>query len=358
MSPDQETASQVAEDHSSHWAIVLAGGDGLRMESFIKEFSGERMPRQFCTFMGTRSMIQHTFDRLSAVVSPEHIITIIGHGQRASFDAALAAEAPGEVFEQPMDRGTAPAIFLALTHILEHDPGATVIVVPANQFVFPEERFVHHAIDALTLAEAHSGLILIGATPDGPDADCEWIQPDKREWTRYFCDPGRVAMEIHGYRESPSEAEAGLLYRWGWLINTTVFAVRAKELWELGWEFLPQMMQRFEIFHSVVHAVQNDRVDANHREIALAHIYRTLEPHDFSAAILQHVTHRSRVLPMTDVCWSAWNSPQSIKDSLTRLGIKCPAPLEQYIERRPRKNAMYFDDLTRTNDGQYRNRAA
>jgi hypothetical protein len=30
------------------WSIVLAGGDGSRMQSFIKKWLGRDIPKQFC----------------------------------------------------------------------------------------------------------------------------------------------------------------------------------------------------------------------------------------------------------------------------------------------------------------------
>ena len=47
----------------SLWSIILAGGDGERTRPFIQEWLGVAVPKQYCTFVGTRSMLQHTWDR-------------------------------------------------------------------------------------------------------------------------------------------------------------------------------------------------------------------------------------------------------------------------------------------------------
>src|SRR6266536_1520629 len=48
---------------SRTWSIVLAGGDGERIRPFVEKWLGYHRPKQYCTFVGTRSMFQHTLDR-------------------------------------------------------------------------------------------------------------------------------------------------------------------------------------------------------------------------------------------------------------------------------------------------------
>jgi len=302
------------------------------MAALTRKFLGEPVPKQFCTFLGTRSMLQHTLDRAAAIVPPEQVVTVIGPGQRRRLDGALDCEPSGPVVEQPFDRGTAPAIYLALTQILERDPLATVLILPANHFIFPEDRFVTHAINACSLAQRHpSDLVLIGTNAEQRQNDCGWIQPDKREWARFWCNPGSIAMEVLAFREKPSEAEMSLLFRWGWLVNTMIMAVRGQTLWDLGWELLPQVMRKLETLHTVVHAIERRQIDRSHAGIALGHLFRSMEPRDFASSVLQQAAHRTRVLPMTDVFWSAWDEPRNITAALRRVGMQNLLPAEMQL---------------------------
>ncbi len=45
------------------WPIVLAGGDGVRTTEFIWRMLGCEKSKLYCTFVGFRSMFQHTLDR-------------------------------------------------------------------------------------------------------------------------------------------------------------------------------------------------------------------------------------------------------------------------------------------------------
>jgi mannose-1-phosphate guanylyltransferase len=51
------------------WSIVLAGGDGVRTKTFIRTWLGHEKPKQYCVFVGSRSMFQHTLDRAARLTS-------------------------------------------------------------------------------------------------------------------------------------------------------------------------------------------------------------------------------------------------------------------------------------------------
>src|SRR5262247_2694309 len=59
-------------------AIVLAGGDGTRLKPFIRELKGvNALPKQYCNVIGSRSMLEHTFDRAERLIDPERIFTVV-----------------------------------------------------------------------------------------------------------------------------------------------------------------------------------------------------------------------------------------------------------------------------------------
>ena len=45
------------------WSIVLAGGEGERVQPLVQRWLGQPKPKQYCAFVGTRSLLQHTLDR-------------------------------------------------------------------------------------------------------------------------------------------------------------------------------------------------------------------------------------------------------------------------------------------------------
>src|SRR5512135_779629 len=104
-------ADREANHRPGRWAVVLAGGDGKRMRPLIHNWLSEDRPKQFCAFVGSRSMFQHTVDRARRVVPEEHIVTIIGRGHRPFLAEAANGSLPGSILEQPRNQGTAPGVF-------------------------------------------------------------------------------------------------------------------------------------------------------------------------------------------------------------------------------------------------------
>jgi mannose-1-phosphate guanylyltransferase len=64
------------------WSIILAGGEGTRVSSLVHRWLGRPKPKQYCAFVGTRSMFQHTLDRASRLTPPERMVTVVAHGHR------------------------------------------------------------------------------------------------------------------------------------------------------------------------------------------------------------------------------------------------------------------------------------
>jgi hypothetical protein len=57
--------------------VVLAGGDGKRLQPFVRKLLGFELPKQYVSFTGNRSMLEHTFDRAEQLISPECLYTVV-----------------------------------------------------------------------------------------------------------------------------------------------------------------------------------------------------------------------------------------------------------------------------------------
>lgn len=309
------------------WAIVLAGGEGERMRSLTERCLGHHVPKQYCTFVGSRSMLQHTLDRATRLVSPEQIVTVMGRDHGAFFYGHHKPGIPGCVLEQPVGCDTAPGIFLPATYVLEADPSATLIIFPSDHFVFPEDRFLEHVERAVMLAERLvDRLVLLAATPDRPEPEYGWIEPGLD--VLWAWNSGHTAKTVASFREKPTEKEAVRFFRRGYLWNTMIMVVKAKTLWSLGWLLLPQMMRRFEALRGVLDSVRNRGTGSEQQRMALNHIYQDMESANFSRGILQSAPKNTVVMTMKDVDWSDWGRPDRIVRSLARIGKSPSFPLE------------------------------
>ena len=127
------------------WSIILAGGNGERLKPMVQSWLGQPRPKQYCTFIGTRSMFEHTLDRSDRIVAPERRVTVIARDHRDEARPQLSSRPKGKLILQPSNRETAAGIFLGLTYVRAHDPTATVLIFPSDHFVYPEDTFVEKA---------------------------------------------------------------------------------------------------------------------------------------------------------------------------------------------------------------------
>lgn len=298
------------------WAIVLSGGDGTRMQPFIQQWLGEDRPKQYCTFVGNRSMLEHTQDRAARTTHIDRFITVVGRGHGAYIDRYHEASTNGRVLEQPQNLGTAPGIFVPAAHVLEDDPEATILIYPSDHFVYPEPHFVEHVSAAVDLAaRLPDHVVILGAEPDGPEPDYGYIalahDPDEER-------EGHSLVE--GFYEKPTPEHAAALIRHGALWNTMVCAVRAETLWRAGWDCLPAMMEKLERYRYAVRAVREGRAEPNYEVRAFMRLYSKLQPLDFSKHVLQRIPNRIAVRAMHDVHWSDWGRPERVAETIARIG--------------------------------------
>lgn len=322
MQPKKVPGSGEVRDGT--WAIVLAGGRGTRMQPQIARWLGEDRPKQFCTFLGTRSMLEHTIDRAAALCSPGRVITVISRGQRSYLDEVMASRVPEEtgwVVEQPVARGTAPGIYGALSYVVEHDPEATVVVLPSDHFIYPEEEFLH-CLEVATKAAKHwnDRIILVAARPTGPETDYGWIETGPVLELASPGDEVSSVAEVAGFHEKPDAVTALYLYRRRGLWNTMVMVGKARTFSILGWRTIPETMWEFETLRQVLRAVRTGRVSVDHEEYALAHVYGSVPETDFSRSVLQPSARNALVLPMDSVHWSDWGRPERLLETMEYLG--------------------------------------
>lgn len=308
-------SGQLDFEDAQPWTVVLAGGEGERLRPAVSRWLGTHRPKQYCTFVGRRSMLEHTWDRCRRLTSPERIISIVGSGHRRFLNRLGARPVPGTLIEQPTARGTLPGLMLPLTYVMAADPQAVVFVFPSDHFVYPEDRFLQFVRAAGMIASCRPDrLILLGAVPDGPESDYGWIEGEA-------LNGGSTQLhQIRSFAEKPGRRKARRLYRNGGFWNTLVFAAKARLLWSLIEERFPESFRHFELLRRVLRAVRMGRVAPSMEQVALHHIYDSIDELDLSRDLLQQIPERLLLLPLKDVEWSDWGRPARIDDCLMRHG--------------------------------------
>ncbi len=289
------------------WSIVLAGGEGNRIRPFIQGWLGRHRPKQYCAFVGTRSLLEHTVDRAGRLVPDSRIVVVIDRTHRQYAEPQLNRRPSVQVILQPCNRDTAPGIFLPLTYVRKRDPQAQVVIYPSDQFVYPENPYVGAVREAVGEATClPDRLILLGVAPDGLELEYGWIQPGDV----VAGNSGRIRA-IQSFVEKPGPSEAKAAMEAGALWNTFVMAGSADLLWRLGRRFFPAMMPLFDHLHDAIGTGLESKV--------LNEIYACMPALNFSSELLQRAPEHVGVVKLDGVLWSDWGRPERIVSSLRKI---------------------------------------
>src|SRR5512146_1246687 len=88
------------------WSIILAGGEGERLRPFIQKWLGRHTPKQYCAFVGRRSMLQHTIDRADRIAKPDQKTTVIARSHEPDARRQFDQRQCGIIIKQPANRDT------------------------------------------------------------------------------------------------------------------------------------------------------------------------------------------------------------------------------------------------------------
>lgn len=297
------------------WSMILAGGEGERIRPMIQRWLGRHRPKQYCAFVGTRSMFQHTIDRATTLTAAARTVTVIARSHHREAFAQLDGRKAGTVLLQPENRDTAAGVFLPLTYVRAHDPHALVVVYPSDHFVYPETRFLDTVAAAACCAERfRDRLILLGVPPTRPEIEYGWIQPDRL----LSLEGRRPLRDVRAFLEKPTREQAESALALGALWNTLVFAARVSTVWELGQRCFPEVIQRFD---RLLHAIGTFQ-----ETMVLQAIYADMPRRNFSSDLLERVPDRVAVMELNGVLWSDWGKPERIAETIRHIGRRPAFP--------------------------------
>ena len=295
------------------WSIVLAGGEGERVRPLVLRWLGRHRPKQYCTFVGTRSMFQHTVDRAIRIAAAERTVVVAAEHHRTYTKGQLSKRLIGKLIHQPTNRDTAAGIFLPLSYIRARDPQALVVIQPSDHFIYPERRFLSMIRQAVTAVdELPERLLLLGVQPDRLETEYGWIQ----RGTQLSGSLGHPVHAVTAFLEKPEPAQADAALQAGGLWNTLVLTATVETLWETGWACFPDMMPRFERV--------GESWETPGEAAVMTDVYRQMPAYNFSSQLLQQLPDRVSVMELTDLLWSDWGKPQRIAETIRRIG-KTPA---------------------------------
>jgi len=151
QNPVTRRGPPVAEG-TAPWAIVLAGSDGVRLRPLAEYVHGDHRPTPYAAFLGSRSLLQQTLDRVAIRIDPGRTVVIANAHHAPHLHQNLTNHPTHTLLLQPADCGTAAEILLPAHAIASLQPDAVVAVSPSD-------HFVHAWLDALTRGGVRRGAV-------------------------------------------------------------------------------------------------------------------------------------------------------------------------------------------------------
>jgi mannose-1-phosphate guanylyltransferase len=180
----------------------MAGGAGTR---FWPE-SRKARPKQLLALAGDQTMIQQAVARLGNVVPGERVLVVTGRHLVESISAQLPDVPRERILAEPCKRDTAPCIGLAAVHLVRRDPDATMVVLPSDHVISPNEMFQHAIVAAGNLVDKNpQALVTFGIRPTFPAETFGYIE----RGAKYEEAPETLTVyRVNRFREKPAAAVA------------------------------------------------------------------------------------------------------------------------------------------------------
>src|SRR5580658_937555 len=179
MTTNHEKTGRHETSRGRRWGVVLAGGDGSRLQSLSRRIAGDERPKQFCDMLGSGStLLQHTANRVGRSVSQDRIAYVVTRAHERYYKPLLAGVHSRRVFEQPTNRGTGVAILFSILKVMRFDPSAVVGIFPSDHYFSDEAAYSEHVEFMFNGAEyLPERVVLFGIRADRPETEYGWIEP-------------------------------------------------------------------------------------------------------------------------------------------------------------------------------------
>ena len=291
------------------WALVLAGGDGTRLQKLTRELCGEPIPKQYCRRLsGGRSLLELTLTRVRHFTVTDRTIAIINRDHLKVATHQLRGLPHGNVIVQPCNRDTGPGLVLALEYLARRDRDATIAVFPSDHFVDDDRAFIRYVEQAEAIVrQLPHKVVVLGIRPDRPESGYGYITLSHR-----VCGDaaGTAAFHVGGFLEKPAHDRARQILEAGGVWNSFVMVFRLRRMLELIRDVIPAEVHRLD--------------ELRERRRTLAEIYEEIEPWNFSRRVLERIPHQLVVIPVEGLHWSDWGTRASIERTLMALDRRPP----------------------------------
>ena len=287
---------------SDRWAVILAGGNGSRIQTLTRLVAGDERPKQFCRLVGNETLLAATRARIAQTVASDHTLCVVTSHHESFYRSEFKEEDDWtRLVEQPVNRGTGIAIAYAVTRVEDLDHNGILGFFPADHHYDDGVAFRQVADEAYAVARLDEGRVfMVGAEADGPDVDYGWIARGARVPELTAEHTPLWISEVAGFVEKPSQGEADALYASGSLWNTFVLIGHVRAFRALLDAALPGLCDELA-------AILN--LPEPYATAALGRLYASPIASDFSRDVLSRHPNRLAVIELAASGWTDLGQP-------------------------------------------------
>ena len=236
------------------YCVIMAGGIGSR----FWPKSRQSKPKQFLDILGTgKSFIRMTYERFEKLAPAENFLVVTNARYKDLVLEQIPELGPEQVLCEPVGRNTAPCICYAAYGLQKRDPGAKMIVTPADHLILNEDDFRAIIAECLDFASEHDALMTVGIKPTRPDTGYGYIQvSDSQPISKVKCFTEKPDIEL-----ARVFLQSGEFY---W--NSGIFVWKVRSIVEAFEKYLPE---HHALFSGVMRAIGTD-AERNVVEIAFS----------------------------------------------------------------------------------------
>src|SRR4029078_1668337 len=112
-------------------------------------------------------------------IEPDRTLIVVTEKHRRFYEPLAHEISSNLLVEQPVNKGTAPAILYALLRVAAKSPKAVVALFPSDHFFADDEQFMSHIDVALDAVEVHPETVMLrGIPPTAPETEYGWIESE------------------------------------------------------------------------------------------------------------------------------------------------------------------------------------
>jgi mannose-1-phosphate guanylyltransferase len=274
-----------------------------------RAITGDNRPKQFVPVIGGSTLLNQTRRRVALSIEPDHTLIVVTQKHRRFYEPLEIS--PNLLVEQPVNKGTAPAILYALLRVATKNPKAVVALFPSDHFFADDEEFMSHIDVALDAVEVQpQTVMLLGITPTAPETEYGWIEPQPS----ILASAQKSITRVEKFWEKPSSSLATSLMSRGCLWNSFVMVGCVDALMKMTRAAMPETYAAFATITSTFETANEHRV--------LAELYSHIEDSNFSHQVLAVRPGDLMVMRVGDVGWSDLGEPNRVLSTLARIGVQ------------------------------------